>query len=51
MGGVTGAMRLAAEAFGATIRLNASVERITVHGGRVTGVVLEGARSSSPTRS
>jgi phytoene dehydrogenase-like protein len=42
MGGVTDAMRQAALAFGANIRLNATVERILVHGGRVTGVVLEG---------
>ena len=42
MGGVTRAMRRAAEAFGATIRTRASVERILVHGGRATGVVLEG---------
>ena len=42
MGGVTTAMRKAAEAFGATIRTGATVERILVHGGRVSGVVLEG---------
>jgi phytoene dehydrogenase-like protein len=42
MGGVTQAMRRAAEAFGATIRTSAPVERILVHGGRATGVVLEG---------
>jgi phytoene dehydrogenase-like protein len=45
MGGVTRAMRRAAEAFGATVRTSAPVERILVHGGRggsVTGVVLEG---------
>ena len=42
MGAVTAAMRRAAEGFGATIRTGASVERIAVHGGRVTGVVLEG---------
>jgi phytoene dehydrogenase-like protein len=42
MGGVTTAMRKAAEAFGATIRTGASVARIEVRGGRVTGVVLEG---------
>jgi phytoene dehydrogenase-like protein len=42
MGGVTQAMRRAAEAFGATIRTGVSVERIVVHGGRATGVVLEG---------
>jgi phytoene dehydrogenase-like protein len=41
MGGVTQAMRRAAESFGATIRTGAPVERILVHGGRVTGVVLE----------
>jgi phytoene dehydrogenase-like protein len=42
MGGVTQAMRRAAESFGATIRTSAPVERILVHGGRATGVVLEG---------
>jgi phytoene dehydrogenase-like protein len=42
MGGVTQAMRRAAESFGATIRTGAPVERILVHGDRVTGVVLEG---------
>jgi phytoene dehydrogenase-like protein len=42
MGGVTQAMKRAALAFGATIRTNAPVERILVHGGRATGVVLEG---------
>jgi phytoene dehydrogenase-like protein len=42
MGGVTQAMRRAAEAFGATVRTGVSVERIVVHGGRATGVVLEG---------
>jgi phytoene dehydrogenase-like protein len=41
MGGVTRAMRRAAEAFGATVRTNANVESILVHGGRATGVVLE----------
>ena len=42
MGGVTQAMRRAAEAFGATIRTGAPVARILVHGGRASGVVLEG---------
>jgi phytoene dehydrogenase-like protein len=41
MGGVTQAMRRAAESFGATVRTEAPVERILVHGGRATGVVLE----------
>jgi phytoene dehydrogenase-like protein len=41
MGGVTRAMRRAAEAFGATVRTNANVESILVRGGRATGVVLE----------
>jgi phytoene dehydrogenase-like protein len=41
MGGVTKAMRRAAEAFGATVRTNANVESILVHGGKATGVVLE----------
>jgi phytoene dehydrogenase-like protein len=43
MGGVTTAMKKAALAFGAEIRTEAAVERILVHGGRVTGVVLEGS--------
>ena len=47
MGGVTQAMRRAAEAFGATIRTGATVERIVVHGGRATGVVLEGGEEIS----
>src|SRR4029077_1977581 len=40
MGGVTGALRAAAEAFGATIRTGAEVARIRVLDGRATGVVL-----------
>ena len=43
MGGVTQAMRRAAEAFGATIRTNAPVAQILVQGGRATGVALEGS--------
>jgi phytoene dehydrogenase-like protein len=42
MGGVTGALRAAAEAFGATIRTEAEVARIRVLDGRVAGVVLAG---------
>lgn len=42
MGGVTTAMRKAAEAFGAEIRTEAPVERILVQAGTVQGVVLEG---------
>ena len=42
MGGVTQAMRRAAEAFGATVRTSAPVERILVEGGAARGVVLEG---------
>ncbi|MCA9674183.1 MAG: NAD(P)/FAD-dependent oxidoreductase [Kofleriaceae bacterium] len=42
MGGVTQAMRRAAEAFGATIRTDAEVVHIKVRDGRVTGVVLAG---------
>jgi phytoene dehydrogenase-like protein len=42
MGGVTGALRAAAEAFGATIRTAAEVARIRVLDGRATGVVLAG---------
>ena len=42
MGAVTGALRAAAEAQGATIRTDAEVARIKVTGGRATGVVLAG---------
>jgi phytoene dehydrogenase-like protein len=42
MGGVTGALRAAAEAFGATIRTGAEVARIKVVGGCAAGVVLAG---------
>jgi phytoene dehydrogenase-like protein len=41
MGGVTQAMARAATAFGVEIRTTAPVEKILVHGGRATGVVLE----------
>jgi phytoene dehydrogenase-like protein len=41
MGGVTAAMAAAARAFGAEIRTEASVARIDVKDGRVTGVALE----------
>jgi phytoene dehydrogenase-like protein len=40
MGGVTGALRAAAEAFGAAIRTEAEVVKIKVAGGYATGVVL-----------
>ena len=42
MGGVTSALRAAAEAFGATIRTLAEVVKIKVADGRATGVVLDG---------
>ncbi len=42
MGAVSGALRAAAESAGATVRLEASVERVLVEQGRATGVVLEG---------
>jgi phytoene dehydrogenase-like protein len=42
MGGVTSAMRAAAEHFGAAIRVGAEVAKIKVRDGRVTGVVLAG---------
>ena len=42
MGGLTAAMAAAARSFGAEIRTEATVERITVHDGAVTGVVLDG---------
>lgn len=41
MGGVTAAMRAAAEAFGAQIRTEATVAKITTRDGAVTGVVLD----------
>jgi phytoene dehydrogenase-like protein len=41
MGGVTGAMRQAAEAFGAEVRTGAPVARIRVVDGRAVGVALE----------
>ena len=40
MGGVTKALRSAAEGFGATVRTDAPVARITTKNGRVVGVVL-----------
>jgi phytoene dehydrogenase-like protein len=40
MGGVSAAIRRSAESFGAEIRTSAAVQQVTVHGGRVTGVVL-----------
>jgi phytoene dehydrogenase-like protein len=42
MGAVTQAMAGSARSRGATIRLNATVERILVRGGRARGVVLQG---------
>lgn len=42
MGGATAAMRRAAEAFGATVRTGAAVERILVRDGAVRGVLLAG---------
>jgi phytoene dehydrogenase-like protein len=42
MGGVTSAMRAAAQYFGAQIRTEAEVVKIRVEGGRATGVVLAG---------
>ena len=41
MGGVTRAIRRAAESFGCEVRTEAPVERIVSRGGRVTGVALE----------
>ena len=50
MGGVTTAMRAAAEAFGATIRTDAEVVKITVADGAATGVVLaSGDELTAPT--
>ena len=42
MGSVTKALRAAAEEAGATVRLEAPVERVLVEDGRAAGVVLEG---------
>jgi phytoene dehydrogenase-like protein len=42
MGGVADACRNSAEHFGATVRVNAPVERIIVREGRAVGVALEG---------
>ena len=42
MGAVTAALRGAAEAAGARVRLEAPVERVLVEDGRAAGVVLEG---------
>src|SRR6185503_14335279 len=42
MGGVTQALRAAAESLGATIRVDAEVVKIKVADGRATGVVLAG---------
>jgi phytoene dehydrogenase-like protein len=41
MGAVTAALRSAAEAAGAEVRVSSPVERVRVEGGRATGVVLE----------
>jgi phytoene dehydrogenase-like protein len=41
-GAISGAIASAARAFGATIRTGATVERVLVRDGRVTGVALEG---------
>src|SRR5205823_11690945 len=42
MGAVTAAMASAARSFGAEVRTDSAVERITVRNGRATGVVLDG---------
>ena len=42
MGAVSGALRSAAEAAGASVRLSANVERVLIENGRAVGVVLEG---------
>lgn len=47
MGAVAQAIRNSAEAFGAEIRVNSPVEKITTRGGEVTGVVLEGGEEIS----
>ncbi|MGD9955580.1 MAG: phytoene desaturase family protein [Candidatus Nanopelagicales bacterium] len=50
MGGVTQALAAAARSFGAEIRTEAAVERITSKAGAVTGVVLaDGTEISAPT--
>ncbi len=47
MGAVTAAMAAAARSFGAEIRTDAAVDRITTRDGAVTGVVLEGGEELS----
>ena len=42
MGGVADACASAAESFGATIRVNAKVDKVVIRGGRAVGVALEG---------
>jgi phytoene dehydrogenase-like protein len=50
MGGVSAAIRRSAEAFGAEVRTNASVQRVVVRGGRAAGVVLaDGTQFDAPT--
>ncbi|EHP70643.1 phytoene dehydrogenase-like oxidoreductase [Metallosphaera yellowstonensis MK1] len=44
MGGVTAAMRRAAESFGVEVYTGSPVEKILVKGGRVTGVLLKGGK-------
>ncbi len=43
MGSVSNALAASAESFGATIRVNAGVDRILIENGRAVGVVLEGS--------
>jgi len=47
MGAVADAMRRAAESFGAEIRTNARVARLSIRNGRATGAVLEGGEELS----
>jgi phytoene dehydrogenase-like protein len=47
MGAVADAIRRSAEAFGATVRTNAPVERVLTSGGRVRGVALAGGEELS----
>jgi phytoene dehydrogenase-like protein len=50
MGGVTSALAAAARSFGAEVRTDAEVAKITTSGGRVTGVLLaNGEQISAPT--
>ncbi len=49
MGAISDAIRAAAEGFGATVRVNARVQKVLVKGGRATGVVInDGEEIAAP---